>query len=148
MHFWLYQIYFWLGSVAFGALYVKSFRFAQTHDGVVSGRLRVLTTIFAAISLAWIVCEIPYVLLQLFQYPIWLSSGCNDVFTNGCNRNFCQNLELGLDLVNTLTLAIQNCFTLINTLLLISLMPALQKRVNALAKRAAKCLSVGKPEQK
>ncbi len=125
----LRQIYFWLGSILSVGLYLRTMLFINSHTGAKSNRLDTLSNVFVVIAAAWLLCEGPYVLLTLLDYPIWVISRCNDNYFQSCNAEYCGNLDTGLFVAIESTVFLKNIFPVLNTFLLVVLLRALQKPV-------------------
>ena len=128
-YFFINQVYFWVCCSLCAGLYLKTICFLRGHKDASShsnkGRMDTLSNIFAVIALAWILCECPYAVFNLLDYPVWVHSGCNDMFFQRCNPRFCGKLRQVLRLTRDGTFMLKNLFPLLNTLLLVALLRSL-----------------------
>ena len=123
----LRQVYFWLGSILSVGFYLRTILFINSHSAAKSNRLSALSNVFVVIAVAWVLCEGPYVLVTLLDYPIWVISTCHKSYFQSCNPEFCAKLDNGLSVAIEITRFLKNFFPVLNTLLLIFLLRALQK---------------------
>ncbi len=87
----------------------------------------VLTKVFAAITVAWVLCEGPNVVFKLVRVPIWEFSDCNDGLFFYCNNSVCYEWEYWLTLAEAVTKMLKNLFPLLNTVMQLVLLRPLQQ---------------------